>query len=503
VAEGSQKKVLVGGSWLIAARTLDRLVGIISISILARLLTPADFGLVGIANTIVAAIELLTAFGFDWALVRLREPTAQDLNSAWTLRAIFGALTFLLLSMLGPVAATFYRQPALIGILVAMGLISAVSSLENIGTVYFRRDFEFHKEFLIRSLGKLVGFCVTVLIALLYRSYWALVVGVLAVRVATVTASYLMHPYRPRLSLASARQLFGFSSWVLFGNMIEYCREKFGDLYIGRAFGTATNGLFAVAGEISIVPITEVASPINRAAYSKYAEDVRASRGLGPSYVSIASLIWAIALPMAAGTIAVAPEAVALLLGPQWHDARVVLRWLALGTLFTVLTTNTHYVYWALGQSRTVALLGAIGIAVLVPTTITLSHIFGYIGAALAFAAASAVIVPVNFIFLRRLAGIRFRDLWRRVWRIVLATAVMCAVLWELFPDSPTFDPKSALFGFACKAVVGAITYTATVALAWFFCRMPEGPEQQVANLLRRFVVRVSDGRNRFLAKRT
>ena len=80
----SHRRVLVGGSWLIAARTFDRLVGIISIAILARLLKPADFGLVAIANTIVAAIELITAFGFDWALVRLEQPTVEDLNSAWT-----------------------------------------------------------------------------------------------------------------------------------------------------------------------------------------------------------------------------------------------------------------------------------------------------------------------------------------------------------------------------------------------------------------------------------
>ncbi len=502
MAEASQKRVLVGGSWLIAARTLDRLVSIVSISILARLLTPADFGLVAIANTIVAAIELLTAFGFDWALVRLKQPTTQDLNSAWTLRVIFGATTLLLLSALGPVAAAFYRQSALVWILVAMGLITAVSSLENIGTVYFRRDFEFHKEFLIRSLGKLVGFSVTILTALMYRSYWALVVGVLAVRATTVTASYLMHPYRPRLSLESAQHLFGFSSWVLFGNIIEYCREKFGDLYIGRVFGTATNGLFAVAGEISIVPISEVASPINRAAYSQYAEDVRANRGLGPSYVSIASLIWTIALPMAAGTIAIAPEAVALLLGPKWHDARVVLRWLALGTLFSVLTTNTHYVYWALGQSRIVAVLGAIGVATLVPATIVLSHAFGYVGAAIAFAAASAVMVPINFIFLRRLAGIRFRDLWMRIWRIVLGTAVMCGMLWELFPDSPTFEPKKALYGFIGKAVVGAATYTAIVGLVWFLCGRPSGPERQVANIVRRAAARVIGSGNRFLARR-
>src|SRR5262249_9206421 len=160
-----------------------------------------------------------------------------------------------------------------------------------------------------------------------------------------------------------------------FGNMIEYCREKFGDLYIARVYGAATNGLFAVAGEISIVPITEVASPINRAAYSKYAEDVRANRGLGPSYLSIAPVIWMVALPSAAGTASVAPEVIRLLLGPQWQAAQAVLRWLALGAAFTVMTANTQYVYWALGYSRVVAALSLVGVALLVPAIVIFSHL--------------------------------------------------------------------------------------------------------------------------------
>jgi lipopolysaccharide exporter len=418
--EAAHKQVLVGGSWLIAARAVDRLLGMVSIAILARLLRPSDFGVVAVAGTVVSAVELLSAFGFDWALVRHREPSADDLNSAWTLRLLFGVFTLVALAALGRPAAAFYHQPALQSVLIAMGASSLVGSLENIGTVYFRREFAFHKEFLIRSAGKIAGLIVTIAIAFYYRSYWALIAGVFALRATTVIASYLFHPFRPRFSLRHARELFGFSSWLLFGNVIEYCRERFANLYLGRVYGPGANGLFAVAGEISSVPITEVAAPINRAAYSKYADDVRANRPLGPSYLSIAALIWTVSLPIAAGIVAVAPEAIAILLGPQWQAACGVLRWLAIGTAFTVMISNTHYVYWALGHTRVAAGLGAVGATIVVVLTVVCSHFWGYPGVAFAFALSSALIVPVNFVVLRRLAGIPFSDLWRRVWRIVL-----------------------------------------------------------------------------------
>jgi lipopolysaccharide exporter len=475
---------------------MDRLIGIVSISILARLLRPVDFGLVAVAGTVVAGVELLSAFGFDWALVRHREPSVDDLNSAWTLRVLFGIFTFLALALLGPVAAVFYHQPALRHVLLAMGGTSFVGSLENIGTVFFRREFAFHKEFLIRSASKLVGFCVTLAIAVQYRSYWALVIGVLSVRCVTVGASYVFHPFRPKPSLRNARELFGFSSWLLFGNMIEYCREKFADLYLGRVFGTGANGLFAVAGEISIVPITEVASPINRAAYSKYAEDVRENRGLGASYVSIASLIWMISLPMAAGTVAVAPEVIALLLGPKWHEAQPVLRWLAVGSAFTVMVSNTHYVYWALGHSRVVAGLSMVGAAIIVPVTIVCSHYSGYTGVAFAFALASALIVPINFAVLRRLAGIRFSDLWNRVWRITMGTAVMGMTLSLGFPRLNPDTPKAAALILVAKIAIGAVTYLVVVWAAWVVSGKPAGPERATVELVqgaaRRLRVRAS-----------
>jgi O-antigen/teichoic acid export membrane protein len=395
---------------------------------------------------------------------------------------------------LGPAAAVFYRQPALREVLVAMGAASFVGSLENIGTVYFRRDFAFHKEFLIRSSAKLVGFCVTVAIALKYRSYWALVAGVLAIKCVTVGASYVYHPFRPKLSLKNARELFGFSSWLLFGNMIEYCREKFGDLFIGRVYGTATNGLFAVAGEISIVPLTEVVQPINRAAYSKYAEDVRANRGLGPSYLSIAPLIWMVSLPIAAGIAAVSPEIIRLLLGPQWQAAEAVLRWLALGTAFTVMTANTHYVYWALGHSRVGAALSLAGVVMIVPLTFVFSRMVGYTGVAIAFACASAALIPINFTILRRLAGIEFVDLWERVWRIALATIVMSITLWLAFTASGSANAKTALVLLLAKAAVGVVTYTGTVWMAWVARGKPVGPERATLNVLRGVVARFVHG---------
>jgi O-antigen/teichoic acid export membrane protein len=487
VTEGGGK-ILIGGSWLIAAQLFDRLFGLVSIAVLARILTPSDFGVVAVAGTVVAAVELLSAFGFDWALVRHRDLSSDYLNTAWTLRVLLGAFSCAAISLLGAPAAAFYRLAPLRPVLLVLGVASLLGSLENIGTVYFRRDFAFHNEFLLRAVSKLCGFVVTVILALRYRSYWALVIGTVGLRLSNTIASYVLQRYRPRLSLMHARELLSFSSWLLIGNVVEYCREKFSDLYLGRVFGPRANGLFSVASDLARVPISEIAMPINRVAYSKYAEDIRAGRSIARSYLEVASLIWMVSLPMSAGIFAVAPEVVALLLGPKWRDAVPVMRLLAIGTVFTVLTANTHYVYWAVGHSRVVAVISAVGVAVIVPATFICSSWQGFQGVALAYAMTSAAMVPVNFALLWRLAQIRVTDVVARAWRVTLAAAVMLAVLLVSFSNSSDLSTSSAAVLLPTKIATGIVLYAGVSAALWIACKRPDGPERNALDLALRWV---------------
>ncbi|HVN43776.1 MAG TPA: oligosaccharide flippase family protein [Steroidobacteraceae bacterium] len=483
-----QNRIFVGSSWLIGVQAVERLIGLVSIAFLARLLTPRDFGVVAVAMTVVAAVELTSAFGFDWALVRHRDLSAEHLNSAWTLRVLMGLVSLAALALLGPVAADFYRLPALRWVLPVLGLSSFLGSLENIGTVFFRRDFTFHNEFLLRVTTKLSGFIVSISLAFAYRSYWALVAGTLALRASGTAMSYLLHPYRPGLSLARVRELFAFSSWILLGKIVDYCTEKFSNMYVGRVYGPHATGLLAVSSELSGVPVSGIAAPINRVAYSKYAEDVRANRSLKSSYLEIASIIWTIALPLCAGLIGVVAEAVRLVLGPRWEGADTVVTLFSVATAFGVMTANTHYVYWALGRSKAVAMLSALSALLVIPSTIICSSYYNnFRGAALAWVITSAVLTPVNFTMLRRFAGISFLDLWRRVWRVCLGAVAMLVVLLTVLSFPVPETVSAAALQLLLKVLAGATVYVGSVTAMWLACGRPEGPESRMLQLALQF----------------
>jgi O-antigen/teichoic acid export membrane protein len=435
------------------------------------------------ANTVVTFAELLGAFGFDWALVRHPDPTTAHYNSAWTLRVLLGLATALILLCVAPLAATFYMQPAVQPLLTVMALSTFLGSLENIGTVDFRRHFAFDREFVLRSGPKLVSFLIALTIAISLHSYWALVIGTLASRLTGTMMSFAMHPFRPRFSLKASAELLSFSIWLLASNVLEFARTRFADLFVGRAFGPRATGLYSVANEIAHLSTSELAAPINRAAFSMYAKNAMNPAAIRDGFLSVASVIWLVALPMAAGTVAVSREIVAILLGPQWSDASGILSLLAVGGGLSVMMANTHYVYWALGRSRIVTALAAFGLIAMVTLALVLSHFLGLPGVAIGYVLAAGLTIPVNYYLLWKTVGIPFSALWRLVWRSCLAALMMWLTLMTVFTASSVTTASAAIAPLLLKMLTGTVLYAGYLWAIWTMCGKPDGAERTTLRL--------------------
>ncbi len=179
-----------GALWMLLLRVVDRSVGIVSTALLARLLVPGDFGLVAMAMSIIAMIELATSFSFDMALIQKPDVERKHYDTAWTLNIIVATCGALATAALAPAAAWFYEDPRIVPVMFAIGAGWLVSGLDNVGTVNFRRNMDFSTEFRLLAAKRLLTFVVTMVAALALRSYWALVVGMVTGRVLGVVLSY-------------------------------------------------------------------------------------------------------------------------------------------------------------------------------------------------------------------------------------------------------------------------------------------------------------------------
>ena len=354
-----------GAAWMVLLKFIERGMGLLSTIVLARLLVPADFGLVAMAMSIIAVLELLGAFGFDWTLVQRSEATTDQFNTVWTFNVIFSLFCSAVLVLTAGFAAAFYFESRLQAIMYALALGTFVQGFENIGVVNFRRELQFNREFKFLLAKKLASVAITIPLAFAMTSYWALIIGVVFGKVVSVALSYRVHPYRPRLSLAAFGDLFHFSKWLFLNNIISFLNNRSADFVIGKMTGAQSLGLYSIAFEISNLPTTELVAPINRAAFPGYSRQADDLPKLRDSFMSVIAMIALFALPAAAGIALVADLAVSVLLGNRWQATVPLIQVLAFYGVIMALQTNIIYVYVAIGKPKLVTLVGGLQFIVL------------------------------------------------------------------------------------------------------------------------------------------
>lgn len=153
--------VLKGAAWSLALRWGMRLLGLLSTVLLARLLSPSDFGLVAMAMLVVAFVQAWLAFGVDTALIQNQDATREHYDTAWTIRILQGVVVAIGVAAAAPFAATYFEEPRITAVLLVLSFAILLGASANIGVVAFRKDLEFDKEFRFQIIGKILGFVVT------------------------------------------------------------------------------------------------------------------------------------------------------------------------------------------------------------------------------------------------------------------------------------------------------------------------------------------------------
>ncbi len=480
------RKMAAGAAWMVLFKFAERSLGFISTLILARLLVPADFGVVAMATSFVAMLELLSAFGFDVALIRRRDTSRPHYDTAWTFNVIVGAVVAVAMVAAGGAIATFYRAPDLRAVLYVLALGSLAQGFENVGVVAFRKEMDFRREFRFQLAKKLVMFAVIVPLGFALRSYWAMVAGIVASRIASVGLSYWVHPYRPRFSLAAWSDLLHFSKWLLLNNVLGFMRERTSDIVIGRLRGPRDLGLYNVGYEIANLPTTELVMPINRAVYPGYARMSADLPVLRQGFVSVIGIIALFAVPAGAGIAATAQLIAPVLLGAKWAETVPLIEILAFFGVTMALQTNSYSVYLAIGRPQLQALMSMLFMLVLAPAMYFLTARSGAIGAAQACVLAGVVVLPVNYAVALSRLELGPWSVLQFLWRPMAAAAAMYWLVVEFLERAGETENTLAALGVLLAAVlIGSVSYFALVLSLWVLAGRPSGAEALVIARLR------------------
>jgi O-antigen/teichoic acid export membrane protein len=473
-----------GAMWMVAWRVSDRTLGLVSTLVLARVLIPADFGLVAMANSVIAVLALLSAFSFDTALIQNHLAQRRHYDTAWTLGVMFGLFDAGVLVALAVPASHFYAEPRLQAVLYCLAATSLIGGLTNVGTVAFRKDLQLEKEFRFQVAKKVIMVITTMILALVFRSYWALVIAALVSSVLGIAISYAMHPYRPRFSLQGWHDLFHFSKWLVITNFLNFLQSRSVDFILGKVSGPRSLGVYNIAYEISNLPTTELVAPISRATfpgYTKLSLDLAVLRSM---FLKVTGVIALITVPAGAGIAATSDLIVATALGPKWVDAAPLIALLGFYGVIQSLASNTGSVLLALGKVRALTIILGIQAAILVPALVWGAHRAGPIGVAVATLGVSAVLAPINLWQVFHAIHLRFIEFLAVIWRPLVAAASMYVVVKPLqlsWKVEGLFEQLEQTF---VLVALGAIIYVLVVLLLWMLSSRPAGAEEYVLEKL-------------------
>lgn len=469
---------------MILLRWTIRLIGLVSTIILARLLTPADFGVVSIAMIVVAMLEVLSQSGQKLALIRIREPTREDYDSVWTISFFTGLAIAIAILLIAPYTKAYFHEPRSVVVMQCLALRALMSGMENVGIVDFRRDIQFDRFFRYNAYPKVFSFSVTIGLAWYLRNYWALVAGILSGQLATIVLSYVMHPFRPRFSLARVSHLWSFSTWTLVKSIGVYVNSRVDQIVIGGIAGAPAMGRYAVAIDVSESATREINDPVIAVLYPVIAKLQGNLKEVQALYLRALSWSAIICASASVGVCLVAPEMVYLILGNKWLDVAPLMPWLALSAGLSGLSSSAYAVFDVTGK----AYLGArmqwvrifFALVAIVPVGL-ITHNLVHI--AQARLAVTVIFLPTLFFTSGSLIGLKPRDFLTALWRPFVAAALMALAV-----GSANFAlPIEGILKLAFDVAAGVVVFSGSLFLLWLLSGRPAAPERDILGLIRGF----------------
>lgn len=478
------RSVAKGAAWIMAGRLVRRSIGVVSTLILARLLTPADFGIYALAMSVYVLVELVSAFGFSMALIQKQGATDGHYDTAWTLGLLFSLICTLLLFTLAPFAANVLDEPKLVPVLQFVSLLFFVEATVNIGTVNFQKHMTFDKYFNMHVTAKIAAFLVTVPTAFILKSYWAMLYGLLAAALARVVLSYTMSPYRPRLRLPYWREMLSFSTWLQVNNVIDYVNRHAANFMVSRVSGVAGVGMLSMSKDLGQI-IMDVVQPINQAAYPAYARVNNDVLLVRDTFSSVVGNLVVLGIAIGVGVSSTAHLLVPSMLGSQWLSIVPLIQWFALVSIFELLVFSANRLMVAVGHPRWATLIIAVRLVLFLSSMSMMLPMYGVIGVAYATLFTLALVLIFSLYILKRVIFFELKRFCYMLYKPVMAALVMSIAIGIIFPEhwSEASVPMQVVQLFAA-IVLGAVCYTSVLLSLWMLESRPEGPESHFLKLV-------------------
>jgi PST family polysaccharide transporter len=477
-------RTAAGATLMIASRLITRGIDLATLVALGRILSPADFGLVAIAMSVILIIEGISELPALQALIRLDVLDKAHYDTAFTLAILRGMVLAATLFALAWPLAYLYGDHRLVGLLCTLWIAPAGRSLGSPAFAEFFRKFDFRPILAIEVTGKSLAFLISVNLAWFTGSYWSIAAGTIVAPVSMAILSHVAAPYRPHLSLVAWREFASFFGWTTASQLMTAINFQLDQLILARFISPQQLGRFSMAANLSNLPtqivIAQVVNPLV-VAFSHIRDN---GQRLAAAYRSSAVTMVAIGVPAMIGLNMIADPAIRLILGEQWLQSVTMLRWLSIASLPYFFVSALGPLSMALNRTKIFLELSAIEFCLRLPLILLATVYFGIQGVLVVRLAVAIVVMGCSMLAVRGLTGLSITSQLLSPWRPILSGILMALAIWPLQGWLADLHSLPALaLGLAAVVGLAAIVYSGALMLLWRLAGSPDGFEAKAVAL--------------------
>jgi len=357
-----------------------------SLMVMARLLNPRDFGLVGMVTAFTGVLSLFRDFGLSAATVQRVDVTEHQMSTLFWVNILVGALLSTLAAAIAPFAVSFYHEPHLFWVTIAVGTTFLLNAAGVQHSALLQRQMRFTALATIDVLGWLGYTMVGITLALKGFGYWALVGATIAAPIVVTLCMWLTTrwiPGRPRRGIG-LHSMMRFGGGLTLTGLIVYVAYNFEKVLLGRFWGADAVGLYGRAYQLSTMPTDNLNAAVGEVAFSALSRVRNDPPRFKSYFLKAYSLVLALTIPITIAVALFSPELIAVVLGPKWSEAAPIFRLLSPTILIFAMINPIGWMIFSLGMIGR-SLKVAMVLAPLVITGYILGLPYGPKGVALAY----------------------------------------------------------------------------------------------------------------------
>ena len=455
--QGVAGRAIRGGAFTVGSQASQFIIGLLATMVMARLLTPRDYGLIGMVTVVTGFLTIFKDIGLSRATIQRNVLTHEEASSLFWINGGVGVCIAILTMAIAPVLARFYGEPRLTNITIVLACGFLISGFSVQHQALLRRRMRFAiiaaNDVCSMTLASIVG----ITMAYEQMSYWAIVGNQLAFTISSALLAWIVCRWRPSLPKRSTRvrEMLAFGGNVTGFTVLNYFSRNSDDLLIGRFWGSQQLGLYAKAYQLLLFPLNQINLPVGGVAVptlSRLADEPARYRA---AFARTLDKIVLVTMPLVAFLMVCSDWLIAVVLGDQWVSAAKIFMWLAIAGFVQPIGYTTGWLFTS--QNRTGELLrwGVISSALAVGSIVAGVH-WGAEGVAKSYGLTSALITtPINLWYVGRRGPVHTSDFYRISAPSAIAAMLAggAVYLFHRFAH-PAHEIVGLIIGFGITAVV-------------------------------------------------